>query len=307
MLTAFINSINEHFSAQFQIAFMIVTAIVSTYIFWRSALRSYKKPHKLFDLAIVSVFCGLVISRVLVILTSPELFVSARWFWLPYEKINDVVYIMASFPWLFFNTTVGGIFVDGFLLGMLASFFIFSKSLKIKWNLISDAVSDFMWSAFWFASIFFLIKVTDANRFATLLALTTVGLIHFALKHWKVRLPSAINGLIDLIWKILALVVPAFLLLLTAGSRIHSNEAAQILIVVDVLSIIVGLMMVITDKFSAVAKKDENAQSSHDSKLSETATRHRFSISYKDIRGNSAVSINRILPFKKKGPMPDGK
>jgi hypothetical protein len=124
-------SILRSFFVNTNFAFIfILIYIIGLFIFWRVSVDTHKNRSSVFDLFILSGFSGLFLSRILYIIIEWERFSSFIWYWLPYEKYGDNIYLFRLLPWRFINIADGGLIILGLFLGLI--FFATFYSLVIK-------------------------------------------------------------------------------------------------------------------------------------------------------------------------------
>jgi len=109
--------------------------LTGMYIFWRGGKETGKNRSSIFDVYIVSLLGGIILGRVGYILSNLDEFMSFIWYWSPYEKYGDTVYIFRLLPWRFLRIWDGGIIIFALFVGFLlfATFFI-SAIKKWRWR-----------------------------------------------------------------------------------------------------------------------------------------------------------------------------
>lgn len=151
---------------EISIVYWGVIIFVTFFLFWRSVRKSTsyvgdgrdveeieadvrRWGFKVFDVIMLSAIGAVLIARLTSIIAHPEVFQDARWFWIPYEKIDGEVKLFASLPWRFFRVWDAPLPHVSMILGWLLSLIGVSKMLRVPWNFLSNAVSE----------VFFLILV----------------------------------------------------------------------------------------------------------------------------------------------------
>lgn len=288
----FVSSLSSYVTLPIQLVYFGLVAVIGVYVFWLNARKKVGQSRQVFDVVITAVVFACILSRLLVIFTRPDLFQSARWFWLPYERIDDVVYVMQTFPWLFLKISVGGVLIDGFFFGLLVGLFGMSGIVRIGWGRFSDAAAEFVWIVFTFASIYFFIKSPDLGHLIVVGVLIILGLIHVLSVKLGLREKKIIGTVLDVVWKGAIWISPAILLAITAQARAELSGSYPVIIAIDIFAGILAVTMLLSDKLEAFVRKVIPAKPVlEESKLSETGFRHRFSISYKDMRGDPKSSL----------------
>ncbi|HQI92615.1 MAG TPA: hypothetical protein PLE98_01245, partial [Candidatus Dojkabacteria bacterium] len=91
-------------------------------IFWRGSVESRKERSSTFDIFFLSGFFSLVSARIAYIVTNWEAFAGFIWYWLPYERYGEEIFLFRLLPWRFLNIFDGGINI----LVMFVSFLLFA-------------------------------------------------------------------------------------------------------------------------------------------------------------------------------------
>lgn len=91
-------------------------------IFWRGSMESRKEKSSVFDMFFLSGFFSLVSARIAHIVANWSAFSGFIWYWLPYEKYGEEIFLFRLLPWRFLNIFDGGINI----LVMFVSFLFFA-------------------------------------------------------------------------------------------------------------------------------------------------------------------------------------
>lgn len=91
-------------------------------IFWRGSVESRKERSSTFDMFFLSGFFSLISARIAYIISNWKSFSGFIWYWLPYEKYGEEVFLFRLLPWRFLNIFDGGINI----LVMFVSFLLFA-------------------------------------------------------------------------------------------------------------------------------------------------------------------------------------
>jgi len=83
--------------------------LIGLIIFWRGSLESRKERSSTFDMFFFSAFFSLVSARLSYIVSNWESFSGFIWYWLPYEKYGEEIFLFRLLPWRFLNIFDGGI------------------------------------------------------------------------------------------------------------------------------------------------------------------------------------------------------
>lgn len=98
---------------------LVIITILGLYIFWRECSRSRKNNSSVFDMYLFSMLGGLVLSRIAHILMFSSEYFNNIWYWLPYEKYGDQVYLFRLLPWRLVRIWDGGLDLLYLFLGMI--------------------------------------------------------------------------------------------------------------------------------------------------------------------------------------------
>ncbi|MBN1618554.1 hypothetical protein JW887_04430 [Candidatus Dojkabacteria bacterium] len=283
MFTNLLNNLNAGFTPIIQIVYWLVFFIAVTFIMWKSFIeesRKLKAPDdvlssdfdrfisfKLFDFLFISIFISLFFARFLYIFYNPDRFSEVRWFYLPYEKINEEVYWMASFPWLFFRFTDGGFLLEGVFLGLLISSFLSSRVLGYTMAVLHKSIEYKVSFASFFILIYGAIIFKNETYFISgislILLMTVIGLTrNFVNK----MIPTKILPIFQLLRSlILVLAIP--LIILFYDQNTSGIENSQFLLIINIFSVAIGVYIVIgayLEKFLMNFKRNSQASGSAD-------------------------------------------
>lgn len=114
---------------------LIIIFFIGMYVFWKEASRSRKNNSSVFDTFLFSVLFGIVIGRIMYIVLDWSEFSSYTWYWLPYERYGNQIYMFRLLPWRFLRIWDGQLDIVFTFIGLLFSqtfFIIFIK--KWKWS-----------------------------------------------------------------------------------------------------------------------------------------------------------------------------
>jgi len=126
----FIDGIRDVASQLNVFVLYIFIFFVGMYVFWRGCAETYKNRSSVFDMFIFSGIFGLILGRILYILLEWENFTSYIWYWLPYEKYGDKIYLFRLLPWRFFSIWDGGLVIFGMFLGLVLFFTFYALVIK---------------------------------------------------------------------------------------------------------------------------------------------------------------------------------
>lgn len=93
--------------------------VIGLYIYWRGLAETHKNRSGIFDSFLLGGLFGLVVSRIAYIIIEWENFTSFIWYWLPYEKYGENIYLFRLLPWKFVNVFDGGLVIFGLFIGLI--------------------------------------------------------------------------------------------------------------------------------------------------------------------------------------------
>lgn len=114
-------------------AILLVVFFIGMYVFWRGCMETGKDRSSTFDIYMLSLMFGIGIGRLGYILSNISEFNGFIWYWSPYEKYGDVIYIFRLLPWRFFRIWDGGILIISMFVGFLLLAMILTIFIK-KWR-----------------------------------------------------------------------------------------------------------------------------------------------------------------------------
>jgi len=107
--------------------------LIGMYVFWRGCVETGKNESSTFDIYTISLLVGVILGRVGYILSNIKEFTSSIWYWSPYEKYGDTVYIFRLLPWRFIRIWDGGIVIFVLFVGFVLFATVFVLFMK-KWR-----------------------------------------------------------------------------------------------------------------------------------------------------------------------------
>lgn len=203
--------------------------------------------YRIFDVIIWSALGSLFVSRLVYIILNIQEFTDARWFWLPYERIDEVVYWFASLPWLFVRLWDGGVSLEGIVAGGMIFLVLLSRAVGIRWGSISNAVADF----FWFMFIAIGIAAAAMWEYQLLLYFVVVLLVLGGIRWWAnhsdAKTKTAfVYRLISVVWKC-ATITGVPLVMLAQDLWVRDLDHRWMLVGIDVLVVIIGVGIIAGD------------------------------------------------------------
>ena len=107
--------------------------LLGMYIFWRGSIESRKNRSSVFDMFLISGFLSGIVGRVVYIILEWEQFSSFIWYWIPYEKYGDEVFLFRLLPWRFLSIWDGGIIILAMFVTLLLVMTFYTLVIK-KWR-----------------------------------------------------------------------------------------------------------------------------------------------------------------------------
>jgi MFS family permease len=89
----------------------LVIFVFGMYVFWRGCTESRKNRSSVFDMFILSGIMSVLMGRFVYIVSEWEKFSSFIWYWLPYEKYGENIFLFRLLPWRFFSIWDGGLVI----------------------------------------------------------------------------------------------------------------------------------------------------------------------------------------------------
>jgi len=272
-----VTTVSDRLFLEMPAVYVAIVSIVSLFLFWRSVQRTCQDRngnrgacedmtpeeltrwgHKVFDLVIISIISTLIFSRLMYMVQNWGEFADARWFWLPYEKIDGEVFLFASFPWLLLKIWDGGLLLIGLVIGWMISMILFSRMMGIRWGSISNALADFFW--FWFVAM----GLYGAVRLEMWWLLVVIGyLCVLGFVRWGVNRRKHQTGMdrvhrvVSFVWKVSVIIgVPSILFIYYLFYQV--GEISIFLVALSCVGIGVGVWILVGDflEFISVLKSE---------------------------------------------------
>ena len=257
-------TLHTHFTTEISVIYGFVFLTFAGFLFWRSVRRNstlldgsrddeemdadaQRWGFKSFDVLVLSVIGAVLISRLTYLIVSPDVFQDARWFWIPYEKIEGEVQLFASLPWLFFRVWDAALPHESLILGWLLSLVSVSRILRIPWRFLSNAVSEVFWLCLIGLEGYLAIRWEAWGPVIVVGYLLVLGVFrHRSILARSVRGTTFPDKLISVLWK-LSTVTGLPLATLLLNSFYRTFEASEFFIVVSGLSLLVGVWIIAGD------------------------------------------------------------
>lgn len=112
---------------------LLFVFFVGLYVFWRGSAESRKNRSSVFDMFFISGFLSSVVGRVVYIIVEWAKFSSFIWYWIPYEKYGEKIFLFRLLPWRFFAIWDGGLVILAMFVSMIIFMTIYALVIK-KWK-----------------------------------------------------------------------------------------------------------------------------------------------------------------------------
>lgn len=120
---------------------LVIIVILGLYIFWKECSRSRKNNSSVFDIYLLSLSGGLILARIAHILMHSSEYFKNIWYWLPYEKYGEQIYLFRLLPWRLLRIWDGGLDLLYLFVGMiLIQTFLVAIKKKWKWSDVFPAI-----------------------------------------------------------------------------------------------------------------------------------------------------------------------
>lgn len=128
-------------------ATLVIIVFLGLYIFWKECARSRKNNSSIFDTYLFSVLGGIFLARIVHIVIYRSEYFNTIWYWLPYEKYGDQVYLFRLLPWKLVRVWDGGLDLLYLFIGMiLVQTLWVTIGKKWKWSDLFPAIFLSNWA-----------------------------------------------------------------------------------------------------------------------------------------------------------------
>jgi len=210
-----------------------IVLLLGMFVFWSGSMETRKNISSVYDIFITSLFGGLVVGRICYIIINWEQFGNFIWYWLPYEKYGEEIYLFRLLPWRFMRIWDWGIDILSMFVAFLLIATFWVRVIK-KWKWSHMFTTIFFTAEGMLAISFILLGASTANQewLTQGVVMVLLPLVLFFLKN---SVKKAIVGKKEL--KILVLLDTFFILLTTVYvtytyfiADINNTEKASIII-----------------------------------------------------------------------------
>ncbi len=238
-----LEKIQEILNSVSPLILFVIVVLVGMYVFWSGSMETRKDTSSVYDIFVTSLLGGLVVGRICYIIINWEQFSNFIWYWLPYEKYGEEIYLFRLLPWRFMR--IWDWRID--ILSMFVAFIL----IATFWVLV---VKKWRWSHM-FTTIFFTAESMLALSFVLLgastgkqnwltqgIVMTLLPLVLFFLKN---SVKKAIIGKKEL--KILMVLDIFFILITTTYVTytyfiVNLNNTEKVSIIIFALWSLLGIL-----------------------------------------------------------------
>jgi hypothetical protein len=141
----------------------VIVLLLGMYVFWSGSMETRKNISSVYDIFVTSLLGGLVVGRICYIIINWEQFSSFIWYWLPYEKYGEQIYLFRLLPWRFMRIWDWRIDILSMFVAfiLIASFWVLIVK-KWKWSHMFTTI--FFTAEGMLAISFILLGASTANQ-----------------------------------------------------------------------------------------------------------------------------------------------
>jgi hypothetical protein len=141
----------------------VIVLLLGMYVFWSGSMETRKNISSVYDIFVTSLLGGLVVGRICYIIINWEQFSSFIWYWLPYEKYGEEIYLFRLLPWRFMRIWDWRIDILSMFVAfiLIASFWVLIVK-KWKWSHMFTTI--FFTAEGMLAISFILLGASTANQ-----------------------------------------------------------------------------------------------------------------------------------------------
>lgn len=295
--------------------YIVGFVFIGTFLYWRSVRRRAIAANRHFpadrvlDMIVLTFAFSLLLGRLFAILAQPALFGELRWFWIPYEKIGNDVFWFASFPWVFLNIPLGGLLMEGILLGAFCALLFFPGMLGIELKVIAGANVDFCWQLLLAVALFYSVKNGVGVYLWVLIAGVLTGVLVLVFRRFFVQKSKKWVVLtVEAIWKIIAVLgLPIILLLWGPSLKGGLADLVQLLRIVlmaiglgQVAISVFGESSLLLDKKMFGILRASGSIVRGETALKDAGDLQRYTLSYKNIAKKNITEKPRGVPARRR-------
>lgn len=87
----------------------LVISVAGLFVYWRGCTETRKDRSSIFDTFLISIGVGFIVGRISFLRIYWTEYTRYAWYFLPYERYGDTVYMFRLLPWRFFRIWDGGL------------------------------------------------------------------------------------------------------------------------------------------------------------------------------------------------------
>lgn len=242
---------------------LFVVYILSMFVFWFESRSTYKNPNSVFDMWFFMTIIMILWGRITYIITNWSSFTEWNFFWAPYERYGDSIYIFRAMPWRLFRIWDGGfLFIPMLFVYTLGGFFYTVFVKRWGWRQMFPSVmfsSNFLLGTTLFLYGIYL-DVPDITRNGVLILLFIIAsqlLLNFMSFIYKQN-PKAYSKVSTLFITLFMIANTAFLYFTFVSSEISMIE--RIHVYAYVILAVFLLLAYLLDVGNPDKRKDTTAQ-----------------------------------------------
>ena len=101
--------------------------LVALFVYWFYTYRFHRKEveYDFLDPVMIGVGVGILFARLSHVIMHWGVYSSVPFWWSPYERYGDKIYLLRLMPWKLLQVTDGGLVMTGFVFGMSTWFFLY--------------------------------------------------------------------------------------------------------------------------------------------------------------------------------------
>jgi hypothetical protein len=93
--------------------------LIGLFVYWRGCTETRKNRSSIFDTFLVSILGGLIIGRISYLVINWSEYSRYAWYFLPYERYGDTIYLFRLLPWRLFRIWDGGLTIFVIMIAFL--------------------------------------------------------------------------------------------------------------------------------------------------------------------------------------------
>ncbi len=132
-MSEYISAIREFVAIINPVFILFIIYFLGMYVFWRGTAESRKNRSSVFDMFLVSGIFSVLVGRITYIIVEWTQFYQFIWYWLPYEKYGDKIFLFRLLPWRFLNIWTGELIIVAMFASLILTATVYTLVIK-KWR-----------------------------------------------------------------------------------------------------------------------------------------------------------------------------